>query len=188
MSVHVTGGGVLGVDTGTRTLREADNLLTDLVSRLGLPAGALACTHLIRTWTPHVAVSLSIPEPVDLAVLPEDAGVVLGDHRAGPAALEDGAAYAAAEHTRSGRAVGYPGVEHLVATMTVEEILAGSAIDRIEVLMGTEPEPGQQVVTRDFVRPTWQDGTLVLLTMPAAKGMLVPYEVPDPTPCCADHT
>jgi hypothetical protein len=187
MSADVTGGAVLGVDTGTRTLREADDLLTDLVSGLGLLAGSLACTHLVRIGTPHVAISLSVPGAVDPAVLPEGAGVVLGDHRAGPAELAGGAAYAVAEHTRTGRAVRYPGVEHLVATMTVEEILAVSAIDRIEVLMGSAPEPDQKVMTREFVRPVWQGGALVLLTMPAVGGVLAPYEVPDPTPCCADH-
>lgn len=42
-------------------------------------------------------------------------------------------------------------------------------------------------MTRDHVRPQWQDGELVLTLMPAVGGVLVPFEVPDPTPCCADH-
>ncbi|MFE9727753.1 hypothetical protein ACFYQ5_30350 [Streptomyces sp. NPDC005794] len=43
------------------------------------------------------------------------------------------------------------------------------------------------MVTREFVRPQWRDGELVLAAMPAVGGTLVPFEVPDPTPCCADH-
>ncbi|MEU7298253.1 hypothetical protein AB0A76_34535 [Streptomyces exfoliatus] len=30
-------------------------------------------------------------------------------------------------------------------------------------------------------------GELVLAAMPAAGGVLVPFEMPDPTPSCADH-
>ncbi|MFD0503189.1 hypothetical protein ACFQ0G_10245 [Streptomyces chiangmaiensis] len=40
---------VLGVDAGTATLRQADHLIHDLVDRLDLPPGTIACTHLIRT-------------------------------------------------------------------------------------------------------------------------------------------
>lgn len=87
-----------------------------------------------------------------------------------------------------GRAVLYPGVAGLTGTVTVAELLSGSAIDRVAVLGGSgEPAPDQRLLTRDFVRPEWRDGELVLTAMPAAGGVLVPFEVPDPTPCCADH-
>ena len=50
-----------------------------------------------------------------------------------------------------------------------------------------EADPAQLVDTRDFVRPHWIDGVLTLVTMPAAGDRLAPFEVPNPTPCCADH-
>ncbi|WP_307678107.1 hypothetical protein [Streptomyces sp. V4I2] len=43
------------------------------------------------------------------------------------------------------------------------------------------------MVTWDHVRPQWQQGELVLTAMAAVGGTLVPFEVPAPTPCCADH-
>ncbi|MFI7702616.1 hypothetical protein [Nonomuraea sp. NPDC049480] len=49
--------------------------------------------------------------------------------------------------------------------------------------------PGDDVlvVTADHVRPVWRDGVMTLLAMPAAGGRITPAEVPNPTPCCADH-
>ncbi|MDG9709293.1 hypothetical protein [Streptomyces sp. DH10] len=82
----------------------------------------------------------------------------------------------------------YPGVTSLTGTLTVADVLARSAIDRVTVLGTPDPPgPGTPLTTRDHVRPQWQDGALVLTAMPAAGGTLVPFEVPDPTPCCADH-
>ncbi|WP_337191951.1 hypothetical protein [Streptomyces sp. HUCO-GS316] len=49
------------------------------------------------------------------------------------------------------------------------------------------PGPDTRLVTGNHVRPQWQNGELVLAAMPAAGGTLVPFEVPYPTPCCADH-
>ena len=31
------------------------------------------------------------------------------------------------------------------------------------------------------------DGTVTLVLRPAVGGVLVPFEQPNPTPCCADH-
>jgi hypothetical protein len=85
------------------------------------------------------------------------------------------------------RAVVYPGVERLTGTVTVGYVLANSAIDRVVVLGGGAADPGQELETRDYVRPLWRDGGLTLVTQPARDGRLVPFEAPDPTPCCADH-
>lgn len=41
--------------------------------------------------------------------------------------------------------------------------------------------------TRDFVRPQWIGEALTLLVQPARDGRVVPFEGPNPTPCCADH-
>ncbi|MET9898807.1 hypothetical protein [Streptomyces sp. NPDC006446] len=117
-------------------------------------------------------------------------GVAFGGERHGPDDLAAGAAHAAAEHTArtGGRAVLYPGAEALTGTVTVTRLLEVSAVDRIAVLGAPEGVPTERrLVTRDHVRPEWRDGRLVLAAMPAAGGTLVPFEVPDPTPCCADH-
>jgi hypothetical protein len=86
----------------------------------------------------------------------------------------------------------YPGVDRLTGTVTVADLLDLTAIDRITVLgqpstNGPGPDPAVPVLTRDHVRPEWQDGQLTLALLPAAGGTLAPFEVPDPTACCADH-
>ncbi|RCG29674.1 hypothetical protein DQ384_19005 [Sphaerisporangium album] len=187
---------ILGLDAGSRTVPEAEHLLHDMVEALGLPAGTIGCTHFVRTATglPHVALSVSLTAAgdagVDLSAVPETMGVALGERRSGPEALAEGAALAAAEHAgrSGGRLVVYPGHDELTGTLSVAELLERSAIDRVAVLAQTEePASGTPVATQDFVRPQWRDGRAVLLTMPAMGGRLMPAEVPNPTPCCADH-
>lgn len=81
--------------------------------------------------------------------------------------------------------VHYPGAEQLTGTLTVAELLAHSAIERIQVLAGGgAPHPDTRLNTQNHVRPEWRDG---MIAMPAAGGGLIPFEVPNPTPCCADH-
>ncbi|MEU8614086.1 hypothetical protein AB0C29_39475 [Actinoplanes sp. NPDC048791] len=81
----------------------------------------------------------------------------------------------------------YPGVERLVGTLSVAEVLELSAIEKVEVLGGGAADPAALIDTGDFVRPQWQAGQLTLLTSPAAGGRLVPFETRYPTPCCAAH-
>ncbi|MFI0962697.1 hypothetical protein ACH4S8_15030 [Streptomyces sp. NPDC021080] len=117
-------------------------------------------------------------------------GVALGDDRHGPGELAAGAARAAAEHgaRAGGRAVLYPGAAAVTGVLTVARLLQVSAVDRVAVLGSPEAAPPEaELVTRGHVRPEWREGRLVLTAMPAAGGTLVPFEVPDPTPCCADH-
>lgn len=91
------------------------------------------------------------------------------------------------EPVDGGRAVRYPGVEALTGTLTVAELLATSAIDRVAVIGGASATPETLVDTRDFVRPQWTDGVLTLVCTPAPGGRIAPFEVPNPTPCCVDH-
>ncbi|MEV5341992.1 hypothetical protein AB0K93_26425 [Streptomyces sp. NPDC052676] len=162
---------VLTVDAGLKDLRAADHLLRELAAELDLPEGAFGCTHLVRDGRPRVVLSLATPAPP-----PREPLSARGYE------VTEGAPDAV------GRAVLYPGVARLTGTLTVAELLARSAIDRVTVLGGPgEPDPRTPVVTRDHVRPQWQRGELVLTAMPAAGGRLTPFEVPDPTPCCADH-
>jgi len=133
------------------------------------PAPVLACTHLVRSPRPHVALSLVFADTAP------ELGAESPD--------------AAAEHVagRSGRAVLYPGVDLLVGTLRVADVLALSAIEKVEVLGGGEADPQALLDTGDFVRPQWRAGRLTLTTTPAAGDRLVPFETRNPTPCCAAH-
>ncbi|CAL9594397.1 hypothetical protein [Streptomyces sp. enrichment culture] len=162
----------LTVDPGLPDLRAADRLLHTLAAELALPEGTFGCTHLLREGRPRVAVSLTLPAEGALRDQLATRGYDVTD------GLPD----------TVGRAVLYPGVEALTGTLTVAELLARSAIDRVAVLGAPDgPDPDTRLVTRDHVRPQWRHGELVLSAMPATGGTLVPFEVPDPTPCCADH-
>jgi hypothetical protein len=173
---------VIGLDPGCTTVRDAEHVLHELQLE-----GVLACTHLIRDGNPHVA--LSIDGDIDVAALPGEFGVAWRDGRRGPAALADGAATALAEYDgrSGGRAVLYPGVEMLTGSLPVWKVLAASAIDEVVVIGGPPCEPDTVVHTRDFVRPEWRLGKLVLATTPAAHGGIAPFEIPNPGGCLCDH-
>ncbi|MBK3581146.1 hypothetical protein JHN63_46745 [Streptomyces sp. MBT65] len=181
---------VIGVDAGTATLREADHLIRDLTTTLALPPGTVACTHLIRTDARRgTAVSLEFPD----AESAETAWRQLTEsERTTPRGDREAAALAAADHTarRSGRAVLFPGAQHLTGTIPLSDLLERTAIDRVIVVgatSGEPPAPTTPVHTQDHVRPEWRAGELVLALVPAVGNTLAPFEVPNPTPCCADH-
>lgn len=186
---------VIGVDTDSRSLREADHLIHSLVDRLRLPGQVIACTHLIRGERPHIAVSLTVPSDVDGLWLglnrfasAENAGVAGDADRFGRAELSTSAAEAVASAGISGRAVVFPGSTGLTGGVRVGDLLAGSAIARLHVVGGPDRPVAEDVLdTRDHVRPEWQAGELVLAVTPAGPGRYAPFEVPNPTPCCADH-
>ncbi|WP_245922970.1 hypothetical protein [Paractinoplanes atraurantiacus] len=150
-----------GVSLGHRTTAEADHWILSLD-----PAPALACTHLVQSPFPHVAISMTgvFDTPAELQTAADDA--LSG---------------------KFGRAVIFPGVDQLVGRLTVGEVMKISAIDRVEVLGSGLADDADILDTRDFVRPQYRNGDLVLTTTPAAGGVLVPFETRDPTPCCADH-
>ncbi len=165
----------LTVDAGVRDLRAADHLLHSLAAELDLPEGTFGCTHLVRGDRPRVVLSLAVPSRQLLSTVRERLTARAPEVAPGlPDAM--------------GRAVIYPGVTALTGTLTVADVLDRSAITRVAVLgTPTRPSPDTPLMTQDHVRPYWQDGELVLTTMPAVGGTLVPFEVPEPTPCCADH-
>jgi hypothetical protein len=167
-----------GLSRGHESTSQAEHWLVELVSLLGTPAGTVACTHFVRTPYPHVAVSLAVPSTCDATRLP----TVDPD-------LKDAAARAMTEHVsrHAGRAVIYPGVDRLVGTLTVADLLERSAIEQIVVLGGPEPAADTLVDTRDFVRPEWRAGRLTLVATPAPGGRIAPFEIPNPPQCCADH-
>jgi hypothetical protein len=161
------GGRIVGVSLGHREPAEADHWILSLN-----PAPVLACTHLVREPFPHVAVSLIGTSSLS--------GVV--ETQPALRAAADLAAVSA-----SGRAVIFPGVENLVGTLRVADVLALSAIERIEVLGAEVAVPEMLLETNDFVRPQYRDGRLILTAMPSVGGRLVPFETRNPTPCCAAH-
>ncbi|MGY5057403.1 hypothetical protein ACWDFR_25560 [Streptomyces sp. 900105755] len=189
---------VIGVDAGTATLREADHLIHRLLDQLALTDDVFACTHLIRTDERRgTAVSLTVPHAaVDdvwrelLTSLPAGTGLALAGRTHGPGDAVETARRAAAAPPASGRAVAYPGVAHLTGTVTVADLLDRTAVERLVVLGAPDAElpPTTEVMTQDHVRPEWRDGVLTLALVPAAGGLLAPFEVPNPTPCCADHS
>jgi hypothetical protein len=178
---------IVGASDGSPTLAAAEHLLHRLFEEFGRPAGAIGCTHLVRQGRPHVAVSLTLTAtPVQP---PTGIGLACDGNRWGPPELAEAAAEAAREHAErsAGRAVVFPGAETLTGTLTVEELLAASAIDEVAVLGGGPPDPTDRLDTRGHVRPEWRAGLLTLATMPGGGDLLVPFEVADPTPCCVDH-
>ena len=191
---------VVGLDVGHLDERQADHDLRELGQ--ALPAGAVrwAATHWATLGErPHVALS------VELVGLPstELPALLAGwleqrwpawssaseEGVRGAAALQDTAVAARDAHVlrRTGRLVRYPGADALVGTLTVQQLLDRSDVDRVRVLAAGDAGSDVDVVTRSHVRPVWADGELVLLTQPAAGGTLVPFESPAPTVCCADH-
>ena len=86
-----------------------------------------------------------------------------------------------------GRAFIFPGSDLLVGTWAVGEVIARTAIEEVRVLGGATPPDGAVLDTQDFVRPVFDGGRLVLHVRPGLDGGFVPFEQPDPTPCCADH-
>jgi hypothetical protein len=194
---------VVGVSLGHPDTATAEHWLASLPE-----APLLACTHLVREPRPHVALSLvfAATRPVATTPIAAVSSIAMESPIAtapaatespaaaeSPAATESPAAaespVAAAEHRArsSGRAALYPGVERLVGTLSVAEIIARSAIDRVDVLGGGPADPETLVDTGDFVRPQWHAGALTLTTTPAAGGRLVPFETRHPTPCCSAH-
>ncbi|MET7452084.1 hypothetical protein ABZT03_09350 [Streptomyces sp. NPDC005574] len=167
---------VLTVDAGVRDLRAADHLLHSLSAELALTEGTFGCTHLLREGRPHVGLSFALPTEPLLRTALERLGS--GGYEVAPGVPD-----------AVGRAVLYPGVSALTGTLSVADLLDRSAIDRVTVLGSgsRQPDPATVLLTNNHVRPQFQDGELVLTAMPAAAGALVPFEVPDPTPCCADH-
>jgi hypothetical protein len=190
---------VAGLDLLTDRERDADHLARGI--------GAVLADRDLRDITiathwaqvghlRHVALSIEATgDPVAvwelLARMADGAGTaaLLGRRFRGEPELREtvGAALVAHTSRASGRVVVFPGSARIVGTLTVGEVLSSSAIDRIRVLAGGPADAASMLQTRDFVRPRWSCGQLVLDVQPAAGGLLVPFETPTPTPCCAAH-
>jgi len=196
----VVSGLVVGLDLEHTDERRADHDLQEMLRTLPDGSARTAATHWAREGErPHVALSVELVDiAADVGVrlllerLPELAprwALAVGEEAHGELALRGAATTARDAHQarHGGRAVRYPGVAALVGTMTVQELLDRSGVDRVRVLTVGDAPSDARVVTRGHVRPTFIDGELVLLTSPAVGGTLVPFESPTPSVCCADH-
>ncbi|GAA3437468.1 hypothetical protein BJ998_001541 [Kutzneria kofuensis] len=113
------------------------------------PEASLLCTHVVREPVPHHAVSFELNGHSDFEELRDRTG---------------------------GRAFRFPGQDALRGSLTVREIVASSAIDRV-VGVGCTATDDTVVDTRDYVRPVYADGLLTLHVTPAVDGSAVPLEV-----------
>ncbi|RMI25191.1 hypothetical protein EBN88_30130, partial [Streptomyces triticirhizae] len=104
----------------------------------------------------------------------------------GPERWRADAAAALAAAPRGGRAVLFPGAADLPARLTVGDLLSRTAIDAVRVLGGAAAGPEALVETRNHLRPDRSHDTLTLQLAPSRAGF-VPFEVPDPHPCCGGH-
>jgi len=134
-----------------------------------------ACTHVAAgpDGVPRVVVTLEVAGRA-----PADA------HVASPALAGQVAAHAGRS---AGRAFRFPGWELLTGVLTTGELVERTAIDEVAVVGGPPAAPDARVDTQEFVRPAYRGGRLVLHLRPAAGGGYVPFEQPDPIPCCTDH-
>lgn len=174
---------IVGIDGGSPDVRAAEHLLAEIVTALGPDTVLFGCTHLTSTGGPHVTLSIDLDSAAAAGRLPPGLQTAQPDSGHG-AALEAAQAH---HHHTSGRVARFPGQHHLVGVLSVAELLATSAIEAIVVLAGHPPDPATRIDTRGFVRPQWHGGRLTLHTVQAPNGMLAPFEVENPTPCCADH-
>ncbi|MGN6609234.1 MAG: hypothetical protein ACTHMS_19750, partial [Jatrophihabitans sp.] len=83
-----------------------------------------------------------------------------------------------------GRAARFPGQPDVGGDVPVHELLARTAIDEVERIDGGPVAASDVIETRDFLRPLFREGRLVLPVLPAGDGRVAPFEVPNPTPCC----
>jgi hypothetical protein len=188
---------VIAVDTGRTEPPELEHALRPLREAAVLPAGTVVCSHILRgdgrgTGNRYALTFAFGGEPGEevaaaiTAALPDRGHVLLADGGISPAG--DGLAPVAKDALArcAGRAVLYPGIGLLTGDVPVRTVLRETAIDEIAVLDGPLPEDGV-LRTRDFVRPQWRAGRLVLAACTAEPGVVAPFEIPDPHHCCGSN-
>jgi hypothetical protein len=175
------------LDGGWTTTREAEHALHDAVARLGLRP-VTACTQFL-TEPGRVAVTVELEAPVPSGLMIDVAGRPPAAHP-GPAAAAVLALHPALTAHRegsAGRAFIFPGSDELAGVLRVGELLARTAIQGVLLMGGVPVSLQADLDPQGFVRPIFRGGRLVLLTRPGLGGLVVPFEQPNPTPCCAAH-
>ena len=184
---------LLALDTPLTSLAETEHALLGLGQQVVLPADLVLCTHMVRDSAPHYAFSLAAADGTLLAQVQEhfaDWPSALSRRQpSASSALTEGLLVATTEALgrTGGRAVRFPGWDGIVGTPTIAQVLSTSAIDQLEVLGGQPADDADVLHSRDFVRPLWKHGRLVLPVLPSGPGAVAPFEVPNPTPCCGEH-
>jgi len=86
----------------------------------------------------------------------------------------------------SGRAVLFPLEANISTIISVNELIATSAIDSV-IAIGEECPVDAQLSINDYARPTFNDGKLELLVERIAGGFFAPIERQSPHECCGGH-
>jgi len=182
----------VGLAAGHTDRAELEHALAQVAERHG-PV-VLACTHIVDgRWAGSVQLTGPAPGRDTLAArLSDELGVAVvavpGTRAGDPVWVP--AAGQAAERLRArseGRAVVFAGQDRLVGDVPADDVPGMCAIEDVIGIAGT-PTAGVTLVTREFVRPVLAGGRLVLEVRPiGSDGAVAPFEVPDPTPCCAAH-
>lgn len=158
-----------------RTTREAEHAAYDLVSALGEPVLQLA-THFAAG---AVVVTAETSDGVT---------ILASDGLPPEVASEAGRLVELHENRCGGRLFAFGGADVLTGVVEVGDILARTDIDEVVMVGHREPLPPEaRLDSQAFVRPTMAGGRIELVVRPAAGGVVVPFEQPNPTPCCADH-
>ena len=151
-------------DEGWSTTASAEHDLQTLAANGGLQV-VRACTHFAAA-------------PGRVVVTVED----------GSGLETDGTWWAQAHARReAGRAFRFPGEAALTGIVTLEVLLARTAIDRVVLIGAGALVTDTSIDTGGFVRPVHTAGTLTLAVRPGPTAAYLPFERPDPTPCCAMH-
>ncbi|WP_062205320.1 hypothetical protein [Streptomyces sp. NBRC 109706] len=174
----------IGLAAGHGSNAEADHRLHHLAAELPLPAATFGET--VRVAPGRLGLRVGLPdEPSADAALrrladSDGLSVAWRDRRLGADPHRDDAVAAL---RGGGRVVLFPGWSDIPPTLTIAELLATTAIDHVTALGGTPVAPTALLETRGHLRPQWHDGLLTLQLAPAHHGYL-PFDLPDPHPCC----
>jgi hypothetical protein len=192
---------VVGLDVLSSSLRDADAVAHALVRELH-DLGAIdvvIASHVVQSGhDPHHVVTVSTGDlgPADIedvvghVGLAFDVAAMLGvDGYFGPPELRLGLEEAVERHQGriGGRVVVFPGDHLLLGTVSVADATLWTDIDRVEHLDGVPADPRLPLHTRNFLRPRWHRGQLVLPVQRSHGDAVVPFETPFATPCCPDH-
>lgn len=193
----------LGLDGGWPDAATAEHEALELLGRLPAQldddaAAGVACTHLVDagTATARVAVTVALPGGALAGVPVVDAGtsaVLASDDgpaaSAGPPRLAQSARLALELHraNEGGRAFRYGGQAAVDGPLTVAELTSRTAIAAVVDLAGRPLPDGEVVQTFGYARPAYTQGRLALMVGPYSGGQHVPFELENPTRCCAFH-
>ena len=184
---------VAGMDlgpVGLATAEEAVEVLLGAAGEAGVDvAGLVAGTHRVVTPTgpAHLVITVSAAGAAPwqawimartLTRTHPPLGVAVAGRAAGEAEAIAAARVAVEERTSriGGRCVYFPGVEELLGTLTVGQIVAASAIDVVSEVGGGRLAPDAEVVTGGRVRPRWEFGDLTLHVQHEGQGLYLPFE------------